>query len=255
VFYDIYAELCAKKGVSPSRAAVDMGFYRSSVSYWKNKGGSPGKDGMTKMAEYFGVPIEIFADTGGQKALKQEEKPEITHDQEEKPENTVEPAVFDMIDEEEAPEDSPSDFARQLSKAFELVSNEMPARPMKLSEKIRSLRRQQGLTADYIAKAVNVDKKTLLMWESGDTDGIRRYKLGKLARALNTTVDELLGDDTALTRKERDMPLYDLGPYIELLRTRGECLALLMMARDASREDVELTISFMRSLMSAGRNG
>ncbi|NLO47331.1 MAG: helix-turn-helix transcriptional regulator [Clostridiales bacterium] len=249
MFYDIYAELCAKKGVSPSRAAVDMGFYRSSVSYWKNKGGSPGKDGITKMAAYFGVPAALLTETGEKKALKPAKPVKAKEVSAAKPANREEPAVSSGTDQGDVPDNSPSMFSRQLAKAFELVSD-IPSRPMTFSEKIKALRKQQGLTVDYIAKAVNVDKKTLLMWESGNSDGIRRYKLGKLAKVLNTTVDDLISSDD-LTPKDRDQAVLDFGPYIELLRARGECLALFMLARKASREDIELTISFMRALMSA----
>lgn len=259
MFYDIYAELCAKKGVSPSRAAVDMGFYRSSVSYWKNKGGSPGKSGISKMAAYFGVPVALLIETREKKAhepVKPADAKERVNAKEpvdaNKPVSIKAPVVSVCKTEGDVPDNSPSMFARQLTKALELIQDEIPSRPMTFSERIKALRKQQGLTVDYIAKAVNVDRKTLLMWESGKSDGIRRYKIGKLAKALNTTVDDLIGSG-ALTPTDR--AVLDFGPYIELLRTRGECLALLMMARNASREDVELTISFMRALISADQTG
>lgn len=295
MFYEIYSRLCSEKGVSPSRAAVDMGFYRSSVSYWKNKGGSPGRDGLRKMSEYFGVSIETFtkeeretrAKATEEKAYKPpEDKNKTGADMTNR--NTEyfirsQQQIMDIVpgDGRELPGDTggavpdhedlftenqnryfagkrPVDpnpgmrkksfsTAMELAKALDYIGDIKHGEPEDIGGRIKLLRKQQGFSVEYVAKVAGVDKKTYLMWESGETKDIRRYKLGRLAKILGTTIDHLAGKDSIPESIKRIDEL-DIKPFIELLETRGECLALLLMARDMSREDVELTISFMRSL-------
>lgn len=294
MFYDIYARLCSEKGVSPSRAAVDMGFYRSSVSYWKNKGGSPGRDGLRKMSEYFGVSEDVLTevDSSGEKAeeltkppeqkkaadktakkksdTEESEKSDIVgnpakttpaQNESTQTENTeslyysdtknINPQQTSAHDDADTAEARKSDFtlAMEMANAIEYINEIKQEMPEKLGDRIRQLRKQQGLSANYVAKAVDVDTRTYLMWESGEIKEIRRYKLGKLAKIMGTTIDYIQGADD-IPDVIRGIGRPDMGPFVELIRTRGECLALLLMARDMSREDVEMTISFMRSLIS-----
>lgn len=60
MFYDVYVELCAKKGVSPTRAALDMGISKASPTTWKKKGFTPQGETLNKIAEYFGVPTDFL---------------------------------------------------------------------------------------------------------------------------------------------------------------------------------------------------
>ena len=58
MFYDLYSELCQKKGVSRSRAAKEIGLSNSTVTKWKNTGAVPSGDTTLKVAEYFGVSVD-----------------------------------------------------------------------------------------------------------------------------------------------------------------------------------------------------
>jgi len=60
VFYDIYIDLCKQRGVSPSKAAEEMGFHRSSVTNWKTNGYTPRKEILVKIAEYFDVSVDYL---------------------------------------------------------------------------------------------------------------------------------------------------------------------------------------------------
>jgi transcriptional regulator with XRE-family HTH domain len=60
VFYDIFKELCDKKGVSPSRACLEMNLSRSLGAKWKNTGANPSFDVLSKIADYFGVSIDYL---------------------------------------------------------------------------------------------------------------------------------------------------------------------------------------------------
>ena len=76
VFYDRFVELCKKKNISPSKAAGEIGFNKSSISNWKKNGYTPRKEIAVKIAEYFGVSVDYLM-TGEEP----EGKPEVTeHD-------------------------------------------------------------------------------------------------------------------------------------------------------------------------------
>ena len=55
MFYDLFSNLCIKKGVSPSKACIDMGLSRSLAAKWKNTKATPSADVIAKIADYFGV--------------------------------------------------------------------------------------------------------------------------------------------------------------------------------------------------------
>ena len=71
MFYDRYVSLCAKKGVSPSRAALEAGISKSLVSKWKaNESKEPSPEVIRKLADYFGIPAyEVLED------IQQKENP------------------------------------------------------------------------------------------------------------------------------------------------------------------------------------
>ncbi len=58
MFYDIFVELCAQRGVRPSRVAEECGISRSNVASWKSKGYTPRGEALQVIADYFGVPVE-----------------------------------------------------------------------------------------------------------------------------------------------------------------------------------------------------
>lgn len=74
MFFDVFRELCDKKGVSPSRAALECGLSKSAVSQWKIRGSSPKFEQLSKIAAYFGVSVDYL--------LGNEEKPAATEDSE-----------------------------------------------------------------------------------------------------------------------------------------------------------------------------
>ena len=59
MFYDYFSRLCARKGVSTSRAAEDINLSRSTVSKWKN-GSTPSGSTLQKLSEYFGIPADYL---------------------------------------------------------------------------------------------------------------------------------------------------------------------------------------------------
>lgn len=57
MFYDKYIALCEEKGISPSKAAVEIGLNKASVTNWKKNGYTPRADVLQRIAEYFGVSV------------------------------------------------------------------------------------------------------------------------------------------------------------------------------------------------------
>lgn len=56
MFYDNFLHLCNQKGISPSAAAVEMGFQKSVVTRWKKS--TPTEANRRKIAQYFGVSLD-----------------------------------------------------------------------------------------------------------------------------------------------------------------------------------------------------
>ena len=57
MFYVNYIKYCKRKGISASAAAAEMGFNKSSVSGWKNKGSVPTDTNLQRIADYFGITV------------------------------------------------------------------------------------------------------------------------------------------------------------------------------------------------------
>ena len=60
MFYDLFCELCQKKGVSPTRATVEIGLSRTIGTKWKTTGATPKGETLSKIADYFGVSVDYL---------------------------------------------------------------------------------------------------------------------------------------------------------------------------------------------------
>lgn len=60
MFYDNYAGLCKEKGVSPSKAAEEIGINKASVTNWKKNGYTPRADILQRIAGYFDVSVSVL---------------------------------------------------------------------------------------------------------------------------------------------------------------------------------------------------
>lgn len=63
MFYDRYVGLCSEKGISPSRAAEEIGLNKASVTNWKKNGYTPRAEVLQRIAEYFGVSVGFLVDS------------------------------------------------------------------------------------------------------------------------------------------------------------------------------------------------
>ncbi|MFU0831564.1 MAG: HTH cro/C1-type domain-containing protein [Oscillospiraceae bacterium] len=75
MFYDQYVKLCSKKGITPSRAAIENGISKTSVTRWKN-GAIPNAAILEKLAKYFGVSTDYLL------GYSQEENELVNEDEE-----------------------------------------------------------------------------------------------------------------------------------------------------------------------------
>lgn len=68
MFYDNFVYLCKKHGVSPSKAAIDAGLSKSTVTKWKTTpDAQPTGNAIKKLSEYFCVPISELLNEEDQK--------------------------------------------------------------------------------------------------------------------------------------------------------------------------------------------
>lgn len=59
MFFDIFSELCTKKGLSVYKVCTEIGLNRSAVAKWK-KGATPNGTTIAKIADYFGVTTDVL---------------------------------------------------------------------------------------------------------------------------------------------------------------------------------------------------
>lgn len=58
MFYDKYAQICKRRGISMSAAAMEAGLSKSLVTKWKvNKVEVPSPDVLKKLSAYFSIPV------------------------------------------------------------------------------------------------------------------------------------------------------------------------------------------------------
>lgn len=64
---------------------------------------------------------------------------------------------------------------------------------MNTGDRIKQLRIQKNMTLEELGQKVGVGKSTVRKWETGAIANMRRDKIAKLADALDTTVEDILG--------------------------------------------------------------
>lgn len=79
-FYDLYLTLCNKRGVTPSRAAMEMGISKVAVTNWKTRGNYPTDANLQKIANYFGVTVEYLKGETPEEKKKITANPDVTDD-------------------------------------------------------------------------------------------------------------------------------------------------------------------------------
>lgn len=60
-FYNNFVKLCKEKGLKPSRAGIEAGIPKQTVSNWK-AGRKPSDTYIAQLADYFGIPVSYFSE-------------------------------------------------------------------------------------------------------------------------------------------------------------------------------------------------
>ncbi len=60
-FYNKFVKLCKEKGLKPSRAGIEAGIPKQTVSNWK-AGRKPSDTYIAQLADYFDVPVSYFSE-------------------------------------------------------------------------------------------------------------------------------------------------------------------------------------------------
>ena len=67
MFFEIFRDLCYKSGETPNSVCIKLGFSAAAAPYWKKSKRPPKREGLEKIADYFGVSVDYL--------LGKEEKP------------------------------------------------------------------------------------------------------------------------------------------------------------------------------------
>ena len=68
---------------------------------------------------------------------------------------------------------------------------------MMIGQRIKTMRKQQGLSIDELARRLNKNRTTIYRYENGDIENLPLGILDSLANALNTTPAYLMGWETS----------------------------------------------------------
>lgn len=60
MFYSVFKDLCNKNGETPNAVAIKLGFSQAAAPYWKKSEKAPKREGLEKIAEYFGVSVDYL---------------------------------------------------------------------------------------------------------------------------------------------------------------------------------------------------
>lgn len=60
MFFDKFKTLCDIKGVSPTRAATEIGLSNATATKWKKTKATPDGSTIYKVCEYFGIGVDYF---------------------------------------------------------------------------------------------------------------------------------------------------------------------------------------------------
>lgn len=78
---------------------------------------------------------------------------------------------------------------------------------MEFKDLIKTRRKELNLTLEDIGKVVGVSKATVLRWESGEIENVRRDKISLLAKALHCTPAYLMGWEDVVVAETHTFPV------------------------------------------------
>ena len=76
MFWSVFVDLCAKRGVSPNAVAKELTLSSGSVTSWKG-GAIPRPTTIKRIADYFGVSPDLFLEKTDDPSIKKAPDPKI----------------------------------------------------------------------------------------------------------------------------------------------------------------------------------
>lgn len=65
MFYDLFCRLCTQRGITPTKAALEIGLSKSTATKWKQTGATPQGETLARVAAYFGVSADLLLGEAG----------------------------------------------------------------------------------------------------------------------------------------------------------------------------------------------
>ena len=115
---------------------------------------------------------------------------------------------------------------------------------MTIGDRIKTLRKQKGISVEKLAEIIGKDRATIYRYESMDIESMPTSVLEPLASALGTTPSFLMGWDDAPPSPEDE----ELQEYLEELKNRSEMRMLFKTAKNSTKEDIEKTVKIIEAL-------
>lgn len=116
------------------------------------------------------------------------------------------------------------------------------------ADRIKTRRKELGLSADVIAEAVGVSRATMFRYENGDIEKVPVSVIPLLAVALHTTPSYLMGWDeepatgnTSKAAEKKPTPVSERGRHINIVKIAG---------RDGSYKEKRLTDEQIKALQT-----
>lgn len=113
---------------------------------------------------------------------------------------------------------------------------------MELKDIIRTRRQELGLTLEEVARHVGVNAATVLRWENGTIQNLRRDKIAKLSEVLQVTPAYLMGwEETENELTKNGLSLNEIAFELDMSVDR---LREILVANDV--QSVEVTTKIIR---------
>lgn len=173
MFYDRFVALCAQRGETPSRAALNAGISKAIVSKWKqNPAAFPSGPVAEKLANYFGITIPELID----------ESLDVTQCLPGSVPVSVNP-------------NSPAAQGRTLAQSEEEEPEEKPEQnPETFYDRLARISRSYGMSPSRAALAAGVSKSAVSKWKREPDAVPSGTVLSKLAAYFGISASELLGE-------------------------------------------------------------
>ena len=115
---------------------------------------------------------------------------------------------------------------------------------MTVGERIKKRRKELGLTADYVAEQIGVDRSTIYRYESEEIDKFPTQAIEPLARILMVSEAYLMGWIDEPQPHQNN----EIKEYINALFTRPELRTLFDKSSKATKEQIEQCMKIIDAL-------